>query len=331
MESITFYGITLSGQIYFIAFICLAVLVFYTYTSFKKKKGKSFNSDASSLSSSLILTTPHTICDSINCIRCSRNHEILQLALTRLSYLSESDKYTKNDLKYLSKDIEKSLACIKEKEKGLPSKKHDSSQHSTPAVFQMFGLKDQELWSIKDFPALQILNQHLYDITCEFQHLYDHFLTDETVWKVNSTNKGRWEIAHLINQGHTTKVAEMCPVTYQILKKIPYFLDNNLFGDASYSVVHSGTDISTHCGSTNIRLRCHFGLIVPPNECYLKVGEKICHWKENQVLCFNDAYAHSVHHNGQKASGMRVVFMFDIWHPDVTESQKQILNYAFSS
>ncbi|KAH9515134.1 Aspartate beta-hydroxylase domain-containing protein 2 [Bulinus truncatus] len=299
---------------------------YITYANFEKKT----HIDTRLLTLS---DSDNSICDSVNCVRCSRNHEILQKAITRLSYFCLTDCSTQNDVECLSKDIEKSLFHLKNKTKRACAKnvQNSTQQKSSPVVFKMSGLMEKEFWPFISFPALNILNNHFDSINSEFNKLYTEMLHDKSVWKINITNNGRWEIAHLINQGCITKVARMCPTTFQVLKNIPYFLENNIFGDASFSVVYSGTHLATHCGSTNLRIRCHLGLKIPDANCYLKVGQLTFHWEEKKVLCFNDAYPHSVHYEGSETNSMRAVLMFDIWHPDITEAQKKIINFAFTN
>ncbi|CAL1528518.1 unnamed protein product [Lymnaea stagnalis] len=271
-------------------------------------------------------------CLSPECIRCSKNIEVLKTALTRLSYCAENDTSIKNDIENLSLDLRKSLNSLKSS-KDVSQKigtEMKDIKISTPIVFKMSGLREEELWSENEFPALHILDYYFKDIYREFFNLYENHKSPIS-WKTNTTAAGKWEIAQLIDQGRVSKALDLCPKTSEALKKIPYFMEDNIFGGASFSVVHPGTDIATHCGSSNCRIRCHLGLKVPKNECFLVVGDKTCHWEERKVICFNDAFPHSVHHSGPDDSGIRAVFMFDIWHPDITESQKKLLNFTFST
>jgi aspartyl/asparaginyl beta-hydroxylase (cupin superfamily) len=56
-----------------------------------------------------------------------------------------------------------------------------------------------------------------------------------------------------------------------------------------------GTDagIKAHRGPSNIRLRCHFPLTVPPG-CGMRVGEEETVWREGHPLFFDDSYDHEV-------------------------------------
>ena len=100
-------------------------------------------------------------------------------------------------------------------------------------------------------------------IALEFIHLYQSPLEEtQELWKSNFTLDGKWEIAQLVDQGRLTNASNFCPLTTSFLKGMPDFLSDCYFGDASFSVIHPGTKISTHCGSTNCRIRCHIGEVL---------------------------------------------------------------------
>jgi hypothetical protein len=69
-------------------------------------------------------------------------------------------------------------------------------------------------------------------------------------------------------------------------------------------VLHPGTSIAAHSGPCNLRLRCHFPLIVPKEResapkthglmCGLRVGSEVHKWDEGKPLVFDDCYEHEV-------------------------------------
>ena len=72
------------------------------------------------------------------------------------------------------------------------------------------------------------------------------------------------------------------------------------------------------------------GLKVPSKLCTLTVAGQQRQWAEGELLCFDDSFPHSVHHNGGVDSGYRAVFMMDLWHPDLTQAQRDMIAFAFS-
>lgn len=205
----------------------------------------------------------YTLCNSLECVRCVGGHSTLQMALTRLSYFADNDPSVKKyDVESLLLDLQKSLALIKMKEENMEINTLSSSNisSSTPVVFKMSGLREKTFWLKNNFPALQILDKYFHQIYSEFINVYNSSEKEiQCLWKTNSSASGKWSILHIFDQGKPTKVAELCPFTYDVLTKIPYFMNGNIFANAAFSVVHPNTLIEKHCGSTNCRIRCHLG------------------------------------------------------------------------
>ena len=47
------------------------------------------------------------------------------------------------------------------------------------------------------------------------------------------------------------------------------------------------------------------------------------------MLFFDDSFWHEACHYGKERDGPRVVFMFDIWHPNLSALEKEALTYAY--
>lgn len=45
-------------------------------------------------------------------------------------------------------------------------------------------------------------------------------------------------------------------------------------------------------------------------------------WEDGKILIFDDSYEHEVWHNG---TSVRVVFIVDVWHPDLSEEERSQL------
>eukprot|EP00118_Oscarella_pearsei_P006470 m.29198 g.29198 ORF g.29198 m.29198 type:complete len:73 (+) comp31148_c0_seq3:1430-1648(+) len=45
-------------------------------------------------------------------------------------------------------------------------------------------------------------------------------------------------------------------------------------------------------------------------------------WEEGKMIILDDSFEHEVWHNG---SSFRLIFIIDVWHPDITEHEKQTL------
>lgn len=97
------------------------------------------------------------------------------------------------------------------------------------------------------------------------------------------------------------------------------------FGFCMFSKMGPATALIPHVGSTNMRIRCHLGINVPSDstKCFLQVGNEMRHWRNGQVLIFDDSYRHLAENN---TPFTRVILNVDIWHPEITAEEKKILS-----
>jgi beta-hydroxylase len=101
--------------------------------------------------------------------------------------------------------------------------------------------------------------------------------------------------------------AALCPQTAELVYSIPEILS------CDYSYMNPHTHVMPHKGYSRMVLRCHLPLIVPDEElCALRVGNEIKHWKEGELIIFDDSFEHEA---WNKSDGKRVVLMFDIPNP----------------
>jgi aspartyl/asparaginyl beta-hydroxylase (cupin superfamily) len=85
-----------------------------------------------------------------------------------------------------------------------------------------------------------------------------------------------------------------------------------------FSLLRPGTRIPAHSGVHNTRLTCHLPLIVPA-DCGFRVGNEVRQWSEGKLLVFDD----TIEHEAWNESGEdRVVLIFDIARPDMTEREQ---------
>lgn len=82
------------------------------------------------------------------------------------------------------------------------------------------------------------------------------------------------------------------------------------------------THVHAHTGPTNCRLRAHLGLVVPDG-LQLRVGQEIVAWHEGKLFVFDDSWEHEVWHRGDS---YRLVLIVDVWHPDLTETERKTLS-----
>ncbi|MFZ0715440.1 aspartyl/asparaginyl beta-hydroxylase domain-containing protein [Mycobacterium sp.] len=135
-------------------------------------------------------------------------------------------------------------------------------------------------------------------------------------------NAGSWTSHRLYSEGVRNEAGwDLAPVTTAAIARIPGV---DSAGLVSCAAVTGGTHISAHCGPNNARLRCHLGLKVPPG-CAIRVGRETRTWVENKVIIFDDSFEHEIWHKG---TGTRLVLIFDIWHPDLSDADRRAIMFG---
>jgi aspartate beta-hydroxylase len=82
-----------------------------------------------------------------------------------------------------------------------------------------------------------------------------------------------------------------------------------------------GTRVAPHCGPTNMRIRVHLGIDIPPG-CGIRAGGVTTAWETGRCIALDDSYPHEVWNGGDRA---RIVLVADVWHPDLSDDEVQLL------
>jgi aspartate beta-hydroxylase len=80
-----------------------------------------------------------------------------------------------------------------------------------------------------------------------------------------------------------------------------------------------GTVIAPHCGRTNASLRVHLPLWTDPGASML-VGDRQVTWRQGEMVVFDDSFQHAVRHDGDR---VRIVLLFDVWHPELGDDERE--------
>ncbi|XP_029447228.1 aspartyl/asparaginyl beta-hydroxylase isoform X2 [Rhinatrema bivittatum] len=138
----------------------------------------------------------------------------------------------------------------------------------------------------------------------------------------NLREKGDWSQYTLWQQGRKNENAcNAAPKTCALLEKFPESTGCKR-GQIKYSVMHPGTHVWPHTGPTNCRLRMHLGLVIPKKGCQIRCANDTRSWDEGKVLIFDDSFEHEV---WQDADSYRLIFIVDVWHPELTMHQRRNL------
>ncbi|XP_061294803.1 aspartyl/asparaginyl beta-hydroxylase isoform X2 [Bos javanicus] len=138
----------------------------------------------------------------------------------------------------------------------------------------------------------------------------------------NLREKGDWSQFTLWQQGRKNENAcKGAPKTCSLLDKFPETTGCRR-GQIKYSIMHPGTHVWPHTGPTNCRLRMHLGLVIPKEGCKIRCANETRTWEEGKVLIFDDSFEHEV---WQDAASFRLIFIVDVWHPELTPHQRRSL------
>ena len=137
-----------------------------------------------------------------------------------------------------------------------------------------------------------------------------------------------WGVLALCEQGWVDPdYISRCPRTWDILlRNAPVPRVPGWGPSAVFSLLKAGAHIGAHTGMYNTRLICHLPLIVPSG-CRFRVGDEVREWEEGKLLIFDDSIEHEAWNDGPED---RVVLIFDVWRPELTEQERNELTLLFS-
>ena len=139
--------------------------------------------------------------------------------------------------------------------------------------------------------------------------------------------KKDWSILPLCENGWLVpSVIDNCPTTWETMLKLPLPRISGWGPTVVFSMLKGGAHIAAHSGMFNTRLVCHLPLIVPP-DCRFRVGNEVREWEEGKLMIFDDTIEHEAWND---SSDDRVVLIFDVWRPELSEQEKFELTALFS-
>lgn len=210
-----------------------------------------------------------------------------------------------------------------------------SSQRPFPSLFSVPGLSARPWWSAEDAlgaAGLARLLEAAPAIAAEAAAaraaLPDDYLRSP---RESTLHEGAWEWRSLVSRGALQPAAvAACPATAATLQRLPPLLLSHVpFAYAFFSTLAPGASIAPHHGPSNIRLRVHLPLSVPPggaDAAALTVAGEARAWVEGRPLVFDDTYEHSA---VNRAAVERTVLLFDVWHPELRQDEREAIAAMF--
>jgi len=137
-----------------------------------------------------------------------------------------------------------------------------------------------------------------------------------------------WSALHLYLDGapHPENI-ERAPRTFAAIQAAPLCHCARRTPTVMFSWLRPKTRIPAHNGMLNTRLICHLPLIVPPG-CGLRVGNEVREWEEGKTLIFDDSMEHEAWNDSAEN---RVVLLFDIWRPELSEEERAAVTAVFEA
>lgn len=203
--------------------------------------------------------------------------------------------------------------------------------YSQPTDFFFPGLAQREFHPRRLFPWLERLEIATEAITGELQsvmlgertELVPYIQYDDHLplaqWKELNRNPD-WTAIHLWQNGQIVSAnAQHCPQTISLLASFPQPQIRGAGPNAMFSLLAPGTSIPAHVGVNNARLVCHLPLVVPEG-CWFRVGAETRYWKRGEAFVFDDTIEHEAKN---PSDDLRVVLIFDVWHPDLSPVERE--------
>lgn len=211
--------------------------------------------------------------------------------------------------------------------------------HSSPTHFHFPELSQREFHPRRLFPwlddveaATEAIAEELKAVmAAERAELVPYIQYDEHLplaqWKPLNKNPD-WTAIHLWRNGERIEAnARHCPQTLKLLEGLPQPEIRGSGPNAMFSLLAPETAIPPHVGVNNARLVCHLPLIVPEG-CWFRVGAETRFWKRGEAFVFDDTIEHEALNPSDE---LRVVFIFDIWHPDLSATERDAVTALIGS
>ncbi len=160
-------------------------------------------------------------------------------------------------------------------------------------------LDGRSFYSASEFPFASVLETNWEKVLQEVTALQgEHFIP----WSEKYLYKEGWSTFGLYAYGlKIAKNCDLCPETDRLLSQIPNLMT------AGFSALAPGTHIAPHTGYPDGVLRCHLGLVIPP-DCGIRVGNETQSWQDGKCLIFDDTAEHEAWNRSDRT---RVVMLLD--------------------
>lgn len=141
-------------------------------------------------------------------------------------------------------------------------------------------------------------------------------------------NSPRWSVLYLWEHGRKHEdYCAACPRTVAALENVPLTAIQEIAPDVMFSALDPHSRIPPHNGVTNARLIVHIPLIIP-ERCGFRVANDVREWKVGEGWVFDDSIEHEAWNDSDL---LRVILIFEIWHPALSEAERELASALISA
>lgn len=139
----------------------------------------------------------------------------------------------------------------------------------------------------------------------------------------------RWSTFYLTEKGREiSERTGQCSNTWAAMQRdVPLCDVPNRAPSVLYSLLRAGFRIPPHTGMLNTRLICHLPLVIP-DDCRFRVGRQTKEWVEGELMIFDDTVEHEAIND---SSEDRIVLIFDVWRPEISEAERMQIRALFEA
>lgn len=212
---------------------------------------------------------------------------------------------------------------------------------SQPTRYYYPGLPNRQFYPLQDFAWTEALAARTPEIRAELQALLDQQSAEANRFGPYVESSGRegatvshplldnpeWSAFYLIKQGKRIEEnIALCPKTMAAVDAIGEDAAPAPATSVLFSLLKPGASIPPHHGMLNTRLICHLPVILPGN-CGFRVGNETREWRDGEIFIFDDTIEHEA---WNRSEGPRYILIFEIWHPDLSARQRDLVTKLFA-
>jgi aspartate beta-hydroxylase len=168
------------------------------------------------------------------------------------------------------------------------------------------------------FPVIRELESRFAEIRAEALKVEPAHYYEEAE---NIGRTGSWQVCMFYEHGRRNDfVCRQCPTIASVLDS--HASIRRGAGLIYLSKMSARTHVTAHQAHSNLRVRCHLAINIPPGDCAIRVGDEIRRWREGKCIVFDDTFEHEV---WNRTDQERLLLLVDLWHPDLTELEREAL------